>query len=204
MLKGLPNLLYNFGTSAVDPKFLVTKNIWRRASVLREYKASVAMFNEYIVQNGEKPEDIALRLYKNPFYNWVLLVINDITNYHEQWPRSTQQLQEYCNSKYDNPLATKDYITTEVKKGNDIIVPAGKVVPSTYQVVYYDGNAVVTANPVVSRSFYQFEEQKNSEKERIQLVKPEFVEDFVENYYMRLAYKGKLELGIAASEISMS
>ena len=204
MLKGLPNLLYNFGTSAVDPKFLVTKNIWRRASVLREYKASVAMFNEYIVQNGERPEDIALRLYKNPFYNWVLLVINDITNYHEQWPRSTQQLQEYCNSKYDNPLATKDYITTEVKKGNDIIVPAGKVVPSTYQVVYYDGNAVVTANPVVSRSFYQFEEQKNSEKERIQLVKPEFVEDFVENYYMRLAYKGKLELGIAASEISMS
>ena len=204
MLKGLPNLLYNFGTSAVDPKFLVTKNIWRRASVLREYKASVAMFNEYIVQNGERPEDIALRLYKNPFYNWVLLVINDITNYHEQWPRSTQQLQEYCNSKYDNPLATKDYITTEVKKGLDIIVPAGKVVPSTYQVVYYDGNAVVTANPVVSRSFYQFEEQKNSEKERIQLVKPEFVEDFVENYYMRLAYKGKLELGITTSEINMS
>ena len=204
MLKGLPNLLYNFGTSSVDPKFLVTKNLWRRAAVLREYKSSVAMFNEYIVQNGEKPEDIALRLYKNPFYNWVLLVINDITNYHEQWPRSTQQLQEYCKSKYDNPLATKDYITTEVKKGNDIIVPAGKVVPSTYQVVYYDGTTVVTANPVVSRSFYQFEEQKNSEKERIQLVKPEFVEDFVENYYMRLAYKGKLELGIAASEISMS
>jgi len=204
MLKGLPNLLYNFGTSAVDPKFLVTKNIWRRASVLREYKASVAMFNEYIVQNGERPEDIALRLYKNPFYNWVLLVINDITNYHEQWPRSTQQLQEYCNSKYDNPLATKDYITTEVKKGNDIIVPAGKIVPSTYQVVYYDGNAVVTANPVVSRSFYQFEEEKNSEKERIQLVKPEFIEDFVENYYMRLSYKGKLELGITTSEINMS
>ena len=204
MLKGLPNLLYNFGTSSVDPKFLVTKNLWRRAAVLREYKSSVAMFNEYIVQNGEKPEDIALRLYKNPFYNWVLLVINDITNYHEQWPRSTQQLQEYCNSKYDNPLATKDYITTEVKKGNDIIVPAGKVVPSTYQVVYYDGTTVVTANPVISRSFYQFEEQKNSEKERIQLVKPEFVEDFVENYYMRLAYKGKLELGIATSEIDMS
>ena len=204
MLKGLPNLLYNFGTSAVDPKFLVTKNIWRRASVLREYKASVAMFNEYIVQNGERPEDIALRLYKNPFYNWVLLVINDITNYHEQWPRSTQQLQEYCNSKYDNPLATKDYITTEVKKGNDIIVPAGKIVPSTYQVVYYDGQTVVTANPVVSRSFYQFEEQKNSEKERIQLVKPEYVEDFVDNYYMRLSYKGKLELGIATSEIDMS
>ena len=204
MLKGLPNLLYNFGTSAVDPKFLVTKNLWRRAAVLREYKASVTMFNEYIVQDGEKPEDIALRLYKNPFYNWVLLVINDITNYHEQWPRSSQQLKEYCNSKYENPQATKDYITTEVKRGLDVIVPAGKVVPSTFQIVYWDGTNTVTANPVISRTFFQFEEELNSEKERIQLVKPEFIEDFVENYYMRLSYKGKLELGITTSEISMS
>ena len=204
MLKRLPNLLYNFGSSSIDPKFLVAKNIWRRAELLPEYKGSVSMFNEYVVQDGETPEDIALRLYKNPFYNWVLLVINDITNYHEQWPRSSQQLQEYCNSKYDNPQATKDYVTTEVKRGNDIIVPAGKIVPSTFQIVYWDGTNTVTANPVASRTFFQFEEELNSQKERIQLVKPRFVEDFVENYYMRLAYKGKLELGITTSEINMS
>ena len=146
--------MYNFGASAVDPQFLVTKNIWRRAEVLREYKSSLAMFDEYVVANGERPEDIALKLYKNPFYNWTLLVINDITNYHDQWPRSTQQLQEYASSKYENPQATKDYITYEVKKGNDIIVPAGKVVPSTFQVTYYDGITTITANPVASRSYY--------------------------------------------------
>tara|TARA_B100000405_G_scaffold75646_1_gene52383 strand:- start:402 stop:1016 length:615 start_codon:yes stop_codon:yes gene_type:complete len=204
MLKGLPNLMYNFGASAVDPQFLVTKNIWRRAEILSEYKSSLAMFDEYVVANGERPEDIALKLYKNPFYNWTLLVINDITNYHDQWPRSTQQLQEYASSKYENPQATKDYITYEVKKGNDIIVPAGKVVPSTFQVTYYNGQTTVTANPVASRSYYQYEEQLNAEKERIQLVKPEFIEDFVENYYMRLAYKGKLEVGVTPSEINMA
>ena len=196
--------MYNFGASAVDPQFLVTKNIWRRAEVLREYKSSLAMFDEYVVANGERPEDIALKLYKNPFYNWTLLVINDITNYHDQWPRSTQQLQEYASSKYENPQATKDYITYEVKKGNDIIVPAGKVVPSTFQVTYYDGITTITANPVASRSYYQYEEQLNAEKERIQLVKPEFIEDLVENYYMRLAYKGKLEVGVTPSEINMA
>ncbi len=196
--------MYNFGASAVDPQFLVTKNIWRRAEILSEYKSSLAMFDEYVVANGERPEDIALKLYKNPFYNWTLLVINDITNYHDQWPRSTQQLQEYASSKYENPQATKDYITYEVKKGNDIIVPAGKVVPSTFQVTYYNGQTTVTANPVASRSYYQYEEQLNAEKERIQLVKPEFIEDFVENYYMRLAYKGKLEVGVTPSEINMA
>ena len=101
-------------------------------------------------------------------------------------------------------LQLKTILLLKLKKVLDIIVPAGKVVPSTFQIVYWDGTNTVTANPVASRSFYKFEEEKNSEKERIQLVKPEFIEDFVENYYMRLAYKGKLELGITTSEISMS
>ena len=204
MLAALPDLLYNFGASAVDPKFLVSKNIWRRAEILREYKSSLAMFDEYIVQNGEKPEDIALKFYENPFYNWTLLVINDIINFHEQWPRSTRQLQEYCAAKYDNPSATKDYITTEVKKGTNLIVPAGKVVPSTFQITYYDGSTTITANPVASRSFYQFEESVNAEKERIQLVKPEFIEDFVEAYLIRIQKAGMFDIGITADSLSMS
>ena len=204
MLAALPDLLYNFGASAVDPKFLVSKNIWRRAEILREYKSSLAMFDEYIVQNGEKPEDIALKFYENPFYNWTLLVINDIINFHEQWPRSTKQLQEYCAAKYDNPEATKDYVTTEVKKGTNLIVPAGKVVPSTFQITYYDGSTTITANPVASRSFYQFEESVNAEKERIQLVKPEFIEDFVEAYLIRVQKAGMFDIGITADSLSMS
>ena len=204
MLAALPDLLYNFGASAVDPKFLVSKNIWRRAEILREYKSSLAMFDEYIVQNGEKPEDIALKFYENPFYNWTLLVINDIINFHEQWPRSTRQLQEYCAAKYDNPEATKDYVTTEVKKGTNLIVPAGKVVPSTFQITYYDGSTTITANPVASRSFYQFEESVNAEKERIQLVKPEFIEDFVEAYLIRVQKAGMFDIGITADSLSMS
>ncbi len=204
MLAALPDLLYNFGPSAVDPKFLVSKNIWRRAEILREYKSSLVMFDEYIVQNGEKPEDIALKFYENPFYNWTLLVINDIVNFHEQWPRSTKQLQEYCAAKYDNPSATKDYITTEVKKGTNIIVPAGKIVPSTFQITYYDGSTTVTANPVASRSFYQFEESVNAEKERIQLVKPIYIEDFVEAYLIRVQKAGMFDIGITADTLSMS
>ena len=44
----------------------------------------------------------------------------------------------------------------------------------------------------------------NGNKEKIQLVKPEFVEDFVEQYYVRTAYKGKIEIGVTPSEINMA
>ena len=95
MLQQLPDLLYNFGNSQIDQRYLLAKNLWRRAEIIEEYKTSLTMFDEYIVQNGERPEDIALHLYRNPFYNWTILIINDIVNYHDQWPRTQKQLEVF-------------------------------------------------------------------------------------------------------------
>ena len=205
MLSQLPDLYYNTSKSPLDQKLLLAKNLWRRGEILREYKSSLTLFNEYLVQNGEKPEDIALEKYDNPFYNWTILIINDITNYHEQWPRSTMQLQEYVNAKYDNPEATKQHITTEVKDANNnIIVPAGKVVPSTFQIAYWNGSVTVTANPVYPQTYYQYEEELNAKKEKIQIVQPRYIEDFVENYYKIITRGASTSLGFDASAISMA
>ena len=131
LLKRLPELLYNFSSTPLDPDFLVVKNIWRRAQILTEFKSEIMLFTEVTVRDGEKPEDVATRYYGNPFYNWTILIANDITDYYKQWPRSITQLQEYINNKYDNSMATKHHVTTEVRNANnDIIVPAGKIVES--------------------------------------------------------------------------
>ena len=205
MLSQLPDLYYNTSKSPLDQKLLLAKNLWRRGEILKEYKSSLTLFNEYLVQNGERPEDIALEKYDNPFYNWTILIINDITNYHEQWPRSTMQLQEYVNAKYDNPEATKQHITTEVKDAsNNIIVPAGKVVPSTFQIAYWNGSVTVTANPVYPQTYYQYEEELNAKKEKIQIVQPRYIEDFVENYYKIITRGASTSLGFDASAISMA
>ena len=205
MLRGLPELLYNFSSKPLDPDFLFVKNIWRRAEILTEFKAQVTIFNEITVQDGERPEDVATAFYKNPFYNWTVLVANDIVDIYSQWPRSITQLQEFINQKYDNPQATKHHVTTEVKDANNnIIVPAGKVVASNYQISYYNGSTTVTATPVVSISNEQFEFEENAKKSQIQIVKPTIIEDFVENYYGILT-KGRLEpVGASASDINMA
>ena len=122
MLNRLPELLYNVSSKPLDPDFLLVKNIWRRAQVLVEYKSEVTIFTEITVGDGERPEDIATRYYGNPFFNWTILVINDIVDYYNQWPRSIVQLQDYINSKYTNPQATKHHVTTEVKDANENII----------------------------------------------------------------------------------
>ena len=204
MLRGLPELLYNISSKPLDPDFLFVKNIWRRAEILTEYKSQVTIFNEITVQDGERPEDVATAFYNNPFYNWTVLVANDIVDVYSQWPRSITQLQDFINQKYDNPQATKHHVTTEVKDAkNNIIVEAGKVVASNYQISYYNGSTTVTATPVVSVSNEQFEFEENAKKAQIQIIKPQIIEDFVENYYAILL-KGKVDrVGASATDINM-
>ena len=204
MIKSLPNLLYNIGSKSLDPDFLYVKNIWRRAEILTEFKAQISLFDEENVQDGERPEDIATRLYKNPFYNWTIFVINDITDYYAQWPRSVTQLQDFISQKYSNPQATKHHVTTEVKDANNnIIVPAGKVVPSNFQVSYYNGSTTVTANPVVSVTNAMYETELNSKKQKIQVIKPSIIEDFVAEY-KALLLKGRItKVAGGTSDINM-
>ena len=204
MLKRLPDLFYNFSSRPLDSDYLLVKNIWRRAQILVEYKTQVTLFTEENVRDGERPEDIATRLYRNPFYNWTILVINDITDVYSQWPKSVSQLQEFINDKYDNPMATKHHVTTEVKDANgNIIVPAGKVVASNYQISYYDGSTTVTATPVASVTNATYETELNSKKQNIQVVKPELIEDFVSVYY-EIANKGKDQpSATSAADITM-
>ena len=204
MLKRLPDLFYNFSSRPLDSDYLLVKNIWRRAQILVEYKTQVTLFTEENVRDGERPEDVATRLYRNPFYNWTILVINDITDVYSQWPKSVQQLQEFINSKYSNPMATKHHVTTEVKDANgNIIVPAGKIVPSNYQIAYYNGSNTVTAIPVASVTNATYETELNSKKQNIQVVKPELIEDFVSVYY-EISNKGKNQpSATSAADITM-
>ncbi len=206
MLNGLPDLMYNFSPNQLDAKFILAKNIWKRGEILNEFKTSISLFDEYIVKNGERPEDISTQLYKNPFYNWTILIINDITDYYSQWPRSVRQLQEFVNNKYSQPMGTKYYVTTEVTDDDgNIICPAGKIVPQTFQVAYYNGSTTVTANPTVSVSNYQYEEQLNAKKEKIQVVRPTVIEEFVNVYYQLLTKgaPGIVQVGGTLSDISM-
>ena len=198
LLNKLPEIYYGIGSKPLDPDYILIRNIWRRAEILKEFKAEVSLFAESIVGDGERPEDVATNLYKNPFYNWTILVINDIVDYYAQWPKSVLQLQQFINDKYPNPMATRDYVTTEVKDSKgDIIVPAGKVVPQTFQVAYFNGSTTVTSNPVAARTYAQYEYDLNTEKQRIQVVKPELIEDFVGNYY-KLINRGKNDIAVTS------
>ena len=95
-------------------------------------------------------------------------------------------------------------MTTELKDANgNVIVPAGKVVPSTYSVSYFDGTSTVTASPVTSVSYYTYEAELNAQKEKVQIIRPELIEPFVKAYFKITNRGGTSSVAISRDEITM-
>ena len=185
LFERMPNVVYNYTDQILDPRVYTAKNLWRRNDVRDDYLSNLVLFDDFFIKEGDSPESIAFNYYERVDYGWTILVVNDITNYHEQWPRTATSLREYVYDKYENPDAVMMYETTEVVDAlQRKIVEAGKRVPSNFQITYYDGTASagVTVNPVSAVTYYQYEERLNNEKEKIQLIKPTYIKEFVDLY----------------------
>ena len=201
-----PNVIYNYTDQILDPKVYTAKNLWRRNDIRDDYLSSVVLFDTIFIKAGDTPESISFNYYERVDYGWTIMIANDITNYHEQWPRTSTSLREYVFDKYENPDAVMMYETTEVVDAlQRKIVEAGKRVPSNFQITYYDGTASAgdTVNPVSAVTYYQYEERLNNEKEKIQLIKPTYIKEFVDLYTASLHAGGSLVLGQSRTEIKI-
>ena len=82
-----------------DPVKLMPQII-KRVKLRSNIKNGLLIFDKYDVKYGEKPEDIATKLYGDPTLHWVVLMVNDITDRYYQWPMTQPQFQEYLKDKY--------------------------------------------------------------------------------------------------------
>ena len=150
LFESAPNVLYNYTDQVLDPQFYRAKNLWRRNNIRDDYLASVVIFDDVFIKNGDTPESISFNYHNEANLGWTIMIVNNITNYHEQWPRTADALRDYVYAKYENPAAIMMYETTEVTDAlGRKIVKSGMRVPSNFQVTYYDGTASagVTVNP---------------------------------------------------------
>ena len=90
-----PNVIYNYTDQILDPKVYTAKNLWRRNDIRDDYLSSVVLFDTIFIKAGDTPESISFNYYERVDYGWTIMIANDITNYHEQWPRTSTSLREY-------------------------------------------------------------------------------------------------------------
>ena len=63
----------------------------------------------YTIKEGERADSIASFYYKDPYYAWVIYLVNGIIDPYSEWPKDSRTLDEYITSKYgsfENALDT--------------------------------------------------------------------------------------------------
>ena len=58
----------------------------------------------YELEEGERPDVAATKLYGNPHLHWTFFLVNDIENYYD-WHKDSFAFEKYINKKYPGQLA---------------------------------------------------------------------------------------------------
>jgi len=191
----LPNVAYQsfLSDSLSSQSYLVVKNLFRRNKLRDDLQSVFTIFNKYEIVEGARPDTVAEEFYGDAELDWVVLMTAGILNVRDEWPLSNQQLYKYAEEKYgiENLTATHHYETKEIKdsKGR-LILPAGKEVNEDFEIKYYDNENVTKSGDDVRRSVgnYEYETVKNNKKSLIYLLKPSYLQQFLNDMRQIMIY----------------
>ncbi len=175
-----------------ESDFVVAKNFFRRYKVNENVFQYATFFKKYTIKDGERPETVAEKIYGNQFYDWVILLTNNMVNAQYDWPRSNYEMYKIVEEEFDDPYSEISHYEIKETIGH---YQAGLRVDKTF----YDGthklnidgsvqikNGNEIASPITVAEYYQDENEK---KREIYLLKPRYLESFVKDFKKQNLYK---------------
>ena len=103
----------DYNLSGVNGNTIEVTDIFRRVKIRSKLANNVTLLDKYDVHEGEKPEDVAYKIYGDSDYFWVVTLVNNIVNRYYDWPLSEYVFQQYLKDKYSNPDGIHHYEITQ-------------------------------------------------------------------------------------------
>ena len=175
-----------------ESDFVVAKNFFRRYKVSDDIFSSSVYFNKFSIPDGMRPDAVALKMYGNEFYDWIILLVNNMVNAQYDWPMNNYEIYKILEEEYDDPYSEISHY--EIKEA---IGPysAGLHVDETF----YNGQHKLNINgsiqtkngneicsPVTVAEYYTSENEK---KREIYLLKGEYVQSFIDDFRSKNLYQ---------------
>ena len=190
----LPNLDYpslaNERTSAYD--YQTVKNIFKKAVIRDDIFDEITAFTEYSVEGDERPDQVAYNFYGDSGLDWVILTTNNIIHVRDEWAMGQQDFLTYLNQKYTNEQLSNihHYETKIIRDSNGkLIQPEGLIVPEGHSITFLDNGVLRTESKLTSFTFLEHETNLNDKKRDINILRPEYLTLFLEDFSEIMEYK---------------
>ena len=191
----VPNIAYDqkpisFPFSESD--YIVAKNFFRRYKLNDDIFSQAVYFKKYAVEDGERPDTIAKKVYGNPYYDWVILLTNNVINAQYDWPLSGYDLAQVIESNFDDPYSEIRHY--EIREDIGTYTKGLRVDKTFYDgqhklniggsIITKNGNEI--ASPVTIADYYHYENEK---KREIYLLREKYFRGFVADFRKQNLYK---------------
>ena len=190
----LPNLDYpslkNDRTSAYD--YQVVKNIFKRAIIRDDIFDEATAFTKYSVVGDERPDQVAAGFYNDSTLDWVVLTTNNIVHVRDEWPMGNQDFLTYLNEKYSaEELSNIHHYETKLIRDSrgKLIQPVGLTVPADHSISFLDNGVLREESSLTSFTFLEHETDVNDNKRNINILRPEYLNFFLESFEEIMEYK---------------
>jgi hypothetical protein len=85
-------------------------NIFFRTAFLKDVLENISAYYEYVINDNDKPEILAEKLYGNPDAYWIILYANNMLDAQYDWPLNNKDFSNYIVGKYGSIANSKTTI----------------------------------------------------------------------------------------------
>ena len=143
------------------------------------------LYDNYYIKEAQRPDEISYELYGDEQYYWVILQINDIVDYWNEWPMAVPEMESFIIRKYGvegsgdiHHYKTRAFYDSDEVNAN-MIFPGDMWVSADWQ---YPTNLGISQEPPIEVTNRQWEYELNDLKREIQVIQPKYIADLVRDY----------------------
>ena len=214
----LPNIAYQSPLTHKNSSrdYILIKNLFRRTKLFDFLKDNVSLLNKFTIGDGDRPDMIAEELYGDPTLDYIVVLVAGIININHEWPLQDFKVYDFALEKYGSETemnANHHYETFEIRDEQARqILPPNLIVdkdfkidgtnhkyPNTTRYTVRSDNGyrqlddkdeftVLTDGIAAAVTNLQQEFMENEKKREIDVLKPKFVQLFINDLRDILKY----------------
>ena len=114
--KNFPEIQYQ-----LDGKVVYIKDFFRKSRIEQDSVKELINYTYYELEDGERPDITADKLYGNSDLHWTFFLVNDFHNYYD-WFKDNVTFEKYISKKYPGQIAigsaTTDIVARKTSVGD--------------------------------------------------------------------------------------
>tara|TARA_Y100000996_G_C22551595_1_gene653874 strand:+ start:1142 stop:1852 length:711 start_codon:yes stop_codon:yes gene_type:complete len=93
--KNFPEMQYKLS----DGKLITIKDFFRKSTIDGAAREAVVNYTYHELEEGDRPDVLATKLYGNGDLHWTFFLVNDLNNYYDWW-KDQSSFQSYMEKRY--------------------------------------------------------------------------------------------------------